>query len=81
MASELAFLPPENFNLARREEWPKWICKFECFRDASDLDEKSEQKQVSSLICSMGKEVDDILRFSHLTKVEQKLYTTGRGET
>ena len=54
MASRSAFLPPEHFNFARPKEWPKWICKFERFRDAADLDEKSKQKQVSFLIYSVG---------------------------
>ena len=48
MAYGAAFLPPKHFNFAQPKEWPKWICKFECFRDASTLDEKIKQKQVSS---------------------------------
>ena len=56
----------------RPEEWPKWICKFERFRDASDLDEKSKQKHVSSLIYSMGEDADDILRSFWLTEDERK---------
>ena len=68
MASGLAFLPPKHFNFARLEEWPRLICKLEHFREASDLDEKSKQKQVSFLIYSMG----DILQFFHLTEDEWK---------
>ena len=51
---------------------------FERFRNATDLDEKSEQKQVSSLVYSMGKEAEDILRSFQLTKDERKSYTTIR---
>ena len=51
------------------------ICKFEWFRDASHLDEKSEQKQVSFLIDSMEEETEDILQSFQLTKDEQKPYT------
>ena len=78
MASWSVFLPPEHFNVARPEEWPKRICKFKRFRDASDLDEKSEQKQVSSLIYAMGEEMEDMLRSFRLTKDERKSYTTVR---
>ena len=80
MALRSAFLPSEHFNFARSEEWLKWICKFERFRDASDLDEKGEQKQVSSLIYAIGKEAEDILRSFRLTKDEGKSYSTVRNK-
>ena len=66
------------FNFARLEEWSKWIRKFERFRDASDLDGKSEQNQVSSLIYAMGEEAEDILQSFQLTEDEQKSYTMVR---
>ena len=78
MISQSAFLPPEHFNFARPEEWPKWICKFERFRDATDLDERSEQKQVSSLMYAMGEQAEDILQSFRLTEEDRKSYTTVR---
>ena len=78
MASGSVFLPPEQFNFARPEVWPKWICRLKRFRDASDLDERSEQKQVSSFIYSMGEEAEDILQSFRLTKYEQNSYTMVR---
>ena len=80
MASGSTFLPPEHFNFARPEEWPKWIYNFKRLKDATDLDEKSEQKQVSSLIYSMGEEVEDILWSFQLTEDKRKSYTTVRDE-
>ena len=78
MALQLAFLPPEHFKFARPEEWPKWICKFERIRDAYNLDEKCEQKHVSSLIYAMGEEEEDILRSFWLIEDELKSYTMVR---
>ena len=70
MALGSVFLPPEHFNFTQLEEWPKWICNFERFMDASDLDEKSEQKQVSSLIYSMEEEAVDVLQLFQLIEDE-----------
>ena len=39
---------PENFNFNRPDEWPRWICKFERFRQASGLSEKEEASQVNT---------------------------------
>ena len=50
--------------------------RFERFREASNLDEKSEKKQVSSLILAMGDEAEDILDFFRLSDDERKLYAT-----
>ena len=39
---------PENFNLKNPEEFDKWITRFERFKIASGLNEKSEE-QVNTL--------------------------------
>ena len=52
----------------------------EQFREASDFDEKSEQKSVSSLIFAMGDEAEDILNSFSLSVDEQKSYATVRDE-
>ena len=67
---------PRNF--ARLKEWPNRICKFKRFRDAFNLDKKSEQKHVSPLIYSMGEKAEYILWSFQLTKKQQKSYTTIR---
>ena len=53
---------------------------FERFREASDLDEKSELKQVSSLIYAMWDETKDILDSFRLSDGEQKSYATVKGK-
>ena len=52
---------PEKFSF-KPEDWPKWIRRFERFRIASGLEEKSEESQVNTLIYSMGGEADDIVQ-------------------
>ena len=49
-------------------------------KGASDLDRKSEQKQVISLIFAMGEEAEDILDSFRLSDDEQKSYATVRGK-
>ena len=51
---------PEHFNFNCPDEWPRWMRKFEHFRIASGLCEKSEANQVNTLIYTMGESADDI---------------------
>ena len=46
--------PPAPMNFAKPEEWPKWIRRFERFRQASGLSGKPDADQVNTLIYSMG---------------------------
>ena len=62
MASGSAFQSPDPLTYSKPEEWPKWIRRFERFRDASGLDDKEEKKQISTLNYSMGDEAEDILQ-------------------
>ena len=52
---------PESFYIHYPENWPKWIRRFERFRQASGLASKSEENQVNTLMYSMGDEADDNL--------------------
>ena len=65
---------PENFNFNRLKEWPRWIRKFEHFRQASGLSEKEEVNQVNTLIYTMGDTADDILSLLGLTDEEKGKY-------
>ena len=53
---------PENitwwqpFNFSEPETWHTWIQRFDRFRSASGLEDKSGVTQVNSLIYSMGPE-------------------------
>ena len=51
--------PPEKFSF-KPEEWSRWIRRFERFRLATGLEEKSSESQVNTLIYSMGDQADDI---------------------
>ena len=72
--------PPENFSFMHPEEWPKWIRRFERFRQVSGLDTKEEETQVSNLIYCMGDEADDILRSFGLSADDSKKYSVVKGK-
>ena len=48
-----------------QEQWPEWISRFERFRLASGLDEKSAERQVNTLVYTMGEEAEKV--YSQLT--------------
>ncbi|UYV63647.1 hypothetical protein LAZ67_2005162 [Cordylochernes scorpioides] len=54
-------LPPEPFNFSNPGDWPKWIRRFERFRQASGLINNPENEQVNMLVYCMGDNADDIL--------------------
>ena len=78
MAQASGYQLPEGFTVSKPEGWPSWTRRFERFREASDLNEKSEQKQVSSLIFAMGDEAEDTLDSFRLSDDERKSYSTVR---
>ncbi|XP_077864282.1 uncharacterized protein LOC144349635 [Saccoglossus kowalevskii] len=56
---------PEKFDGStgpkQAELWPKWLKRFERYRMASGLQNKTEREQVSTLLYAMGDCADDIL--------------------
>lgn len=66
----------ENFDFAKPEEWPRWIRRFERFRQASDLVSKSEEVQISTLAYSMGDKAEDLLQSFNLEGDDAKKYLT-----
>ena len=80
MAQVSGYQLPEGFNFSKPEGWPSWIRSFERFRESSDLDEKSEQKQISSFTFATGEEAEDILDSFGLPDDERNLYATVRGK-
>ncbi|UYV81477.1 K02A2.6-like, partial [Cordylochernes scorpioides] len=52
---------PEPFNFSNPGDWPKWIRRFERFRQASGLINNPENEQVNMLVFCMGDNADDIL--------------------
>ena len=71
---------PENFNFHRPEEWPRWIRKFERFRQASGLSEKAEASQVNALIYTTGDDADDILSSLDLSEEDKGKYSVVKGK-
>ena len=69
--------PPEKFSF-KPEEWIKWIRRFERFRTATGLEEKSKEMQVNTLIYSMGDQADDIFLSFGLSEDEAKDYNVVR---
>ena len=74
MAS-LQVTPPEPLSFSNPEKWPKWIGRFERFRSVSGLDKKTTEKQVDTLIYSMGDKVENILDSFKLKEDQRKSYT------
>ena len=72
--------PPEQFNFSQSDEWPKWCRRFECFRDASRLLQKSQVHQVNTLVYCMGDTMDDILCSLDLSEDDKKVYNTVKGK-
>ena len=67
--------PPEAFEFSKPDSWPKWIRRFERFRQASGLDTKGQESQVNTLIYTMGDKADDILSSFGLSDDDQKKYS------
>ena len=71
---------PKHFNFNCPDECPCWMRKFECFRIASGLCEKSEANQVNTLIYTMGESADDILSSMGLSDEEKSNYDAVKGK-
>ena len=65
---------PEPFDFSNTDDWPKWIRRFERFRQSSELSGKSEENQISTLIYSMGDAADDIYQSFRLTDERERSY-------
>ena len=46
--------PTFQFPAARGVDYCRWLQRFERFRQASDLEKKSDKKQVNALVYAMG---------------------------
>ena len=66
----------EAFDFSTSTEWPNWIRRFERFRKASGIAEKSEESQIDTLIYSMGDKADDILQSFNLSEEALESYKT-----
>ena len=66
--------PPSPFPFHRPDEWQKWRRRFEQFREASGLSTESQQRQISTLLYTMGEEAEDTLMSTKITDDEKKDY-------
>ena len=76
MAATFTVAPPEPFNFKCPNEWTKWIRRFERFKSASGLEEKSEERQVNALLYTMGETTDDRFQSFGLSDEDKKVYKT-----
>ena len=65
---------PAPFSFRHPDEWPKWKRRFEQFRSASGLSSEEQERQVSTLLYTMGEEADDILTSTNITQEHRKIY-------
>ena len=65
----------EHFSF-KPEEWPQWIKRFGRYRNATNLDQQTDKKQVSFLIISMGINAEDVLLAAGITDEDEKSYQT-----
>ena len=65
----------EQFNFRNPEDWTQWIRRFERFHVASGLSAKAEDKQVNTLVYSMGAKAEDIFQAFSLLEEESKSYS------
>ena len=75
MAATFQIAPPEPFSFSRPNEWTKWIRRFERYKSASGLEDKSEVPQVNTLIYTMGPQADDIFQSFDLSDGDKKKYS------
>jgi NTP pyrophosphatase (non-canonical NTP hydrolase) len=59
--AQLNLPPPETFDFRAPEKWPAWKRRFERYRSSCQLDEESDERQVSTLLYCLGEEADEIL--------------------
>ena len=68
--------PPSSFDFKNPDEWPRWKRRFQQFGLASGLSGEGDERQVSTLLYSMGEEAEDILRSTNISDDERKVYQT-----
>ena len=63
-----------SFCFAKPDEWPKWKQRFEQFRVASGLSDKSDERQASTLLYCLGADAEDVLLTTNITTEHRKKY-------
>ena len=73
MAS-MSFQPPAPFCFNKPDEWLKWKRRFEQFRVASGLSDKSDERQANTLLYCLGADAEDILSTTNISTENRKKY-------
>ena len=66
--------PPDQFDFKKPADFEKWFVRFERFKTASGLSEKSQEQQVNALVYCMGKEADDVLKSFGIYQMKSKKF-------
>ena len=75
--AQLRLDPPEPFKFRAPEDWPRWKRRFQQFCVASGLvDDRSAEKQVSTLLYCRGEEAQAVLASTNITEEERRSYDT-----
>ncbi|UYV73868.1 K02A2.6-like [Cordylochernes scorpioides] len=74
MANYMQIAAPEGFNFGKPNEWPIWFKRFQRYRIASGLSEKSENEQVNALVYIMGDKAEEILILFNLSEAQNNDY-------
>ena len=67
--------PPAPFCFTKTDEWQKWKRRFEQYRMASGLSEKSDECQASTLLYCLGPDSDDVLTTTQISDDDRKKYS------
>ena len=76
MSNPIPLLPPEKFDFAHPDTWPRWLKRFERYRVASGLTGRGDSVQISTLMYAMGEEAEDILASFGLSEEVGASYNT-----
>ena len=74
LMANLQLKPPEQFDFRKPDEWPRWSKRFEQFRVASGLSDKSDTRQVCTLLYCLRNEAEDVLRSTNILEDDRKKY-------
>ena len=65
---------PKEFHFNKPEEWGKWKARFQQYRLASGLSEKSAECQIGTLLYCMGEEAEDVLDATGISDADKSDY-------
>ena len=68
--------PSAAFHFDCPDEWAKWKQRFEQFRQASRLSAQPKERQISTLLYTLGEDSEDVLSSTNITSEGRKKYLT-----